>query len=327
MKQEILTMENNDRFCLFPIRYHDMWQQYKNHKNTFWTVEEIDMSIDKKEWKTLSQPEKTFIEAILAFFANSDSIVLENLVTNFCKEVTIPEARCFYSFQAMIENIHSEAYALMIDTFIEDPNHKEQLFKAMETIPCVERKANWALKWINMKKDECDLARRLFAFGIVEGLFFSGSFCAIFWLKEKGKLINSLGKSNEWIARDESLHTDFAILLYKYVQNKLSKEEAHNIMKDAVLIEEQFICESLSVDMIGMSVPLMSQYIRFVADRLMVQFGYDIIYEAKNPFPFMQKISLEGKTNFFEQRVSEYSIANNSSDDNLNFVTVDDEIF
>lgn len=319
MKPEILTTENNERFCLFPIKYHDMWEQYKNHKNTFWSVEEIDMSIDRKEWDTLSENEQIFIENILAFFANSDSIVLENLVTNFCKEITIPEARCFYSFQAMIENIHSEAYALMIDTFVKDEKRKEHLFKAMETIPCVEQKAQWALRWINTKKDEKDLARRLFAFGIVEGLFFSGSFCAIFWLKERGKLINSLGKSNEWIARDEALHTEFAVLLYKYIQNRISEEEAQDIMRDAVRIEIEFICDSLSVGMIGMNKELMSQYIRFVADRLMVQFGYNILYEATNPFPFMQKISLDGKTNFFEQRVSEYCIANSTSEESLEF--------
>ena len=319
INDEILTIENNDRFSLFPIRYPDMWKQYKNHENTFWTVQEIDMSIDRKEWDTLSENERTFIENILAFFANSDSIVLENLVTNFCKEITIPEARCFYGFQAMMENIHSEAYGLMIDTFVKDEKRKNELYRAMETIPCVEQKAQWALDWIYRKKDKKDLARRLFAFGIVEGLFFSGSFCAIFWLKEKGKLINSLGKSNEWIARDEALHTDFAILLYSYIKNRISEEEAIDIMKEAVLIEEQFICHSLSVDMIGMSKEMMSQYIRFVADRLMVQFGYSIIYEAVNPFPFMQKISLDGKTNFFEQRVSEYSIPNTVSDENFNF--------
>ena len=326
VNDEILTIENNDRFSLFPIRYPDMWKQYKNHENTFWTVQEIDMSIDRKEWDTLSENERTFIENILAFFANSDSIVLENLVTNFCKEITIPEARCFYGFQAMMENIHSEAYGLMIDTFVKDEKRKNELYRAMETIPCVEQKAQWALDWIYRKKDKKDLARRLFAFGIVEGLFFSGSFCAIFWLKEKGKLINSLGKSNEWIARDEALHTDFAILLYSYIKNKISEEEAIDIMKEAVLIEEQFICHSLSVDMIGMSKEMMSQYIRFVADRLMVQFGYSIIYEAVNPFPFMQKISLDGKTNFFEQRVSEYSIPNSISEDNFNFNNFD-EIF
>lgn len=323
---EILTLETNDRYCLFPIKYQDMWEQYKNHKNSFWTVEEIDMSLDKKEWDTLTDAEKQFIEHILAFFANSDSIVLENLVTNFCKEVTIPEARCFYSFQAMMENIHSEAYALMIDTFIDNQEHKMKLFRAMETIPCVEKKAKWALQWINNEK--CSLARRLFAFGIVEGLFFSGSFCAIFWLKEKGKLINSLGKSNEWIARDEALHTEFAILLYSYIVNKMDEQEATSMMRDAVEIETEFICQSLPVDMIGMDKNLMRQYIHFVADRLLVQFGYSKIYNETCPFPFMQKISLEGKTNFFEQRVSEYSQAKlGESNSMFEFENLDDEVF
>lgn len=328
MKPEILTRENNERFSLFPIKYKDIWKQYKDHANSMWTVEEIDMSVDKKEWDTLTSEEKLFIENILAFFANSDGIVLENLVTNFCQEITIPEVRCFYGFQAMIENIHSEAYGLMIETFVQDNNRKDELYRAIETIPCVEQKAQWAIRWINQKKDGYDLARRLFAFGIVEGLFFSGSFCAIFWLKEKGKLINSLGKSNEWIARDEALHTSFAILLYKnYIVNKISEEEAHDIMKEAVLIEQEFICESLSVDLIGMNKKMMSEYIKFVADRLLVQFGYSILYESKNPFPFMQKLSLQGKTNFFEQRVSEYCIPENVADDDLEFSNFDNDIF
>ena len=323
---EILTLETNDRYCLFPIKYHDMWEHYKTHKNSFWTVEEIDMSIDKKEWDTLCDTERKFIEHILAFFANSDSIVLENLVTNFCKEVTIPEARCFYAFQAMMENIHSEAYALMIDTFIDDQVHKMKLFRAMETIPCVEKKAKWALQWIN--DENCSLARRLMAFGIVEGLFFSGSFCAIFWLKEKGKLINSLGKSNEWISRDEALHTEFAILLYGYVVQKMDEEEAIAMMKDAVAIETEFICESLPVSMIGMDKTLMKQYIHFVADKLLVKFGYSKVYDESCPFPFMQKISLDGKTNFFEARVSEYSQATlGESKSMFELDNLEDEVF
>ena len=324
MTNQELTKQDNERFFLFPIRYHDMWKLYKKHQQTIWTTEEIDMSIDRKEWEKLDPVEKKFIENILGFFANSDTIVLENLVTNFCKEITIPEARCFYGIQAAMENVHSETYALMIDTFVQDETRKLELFHAMETIPCVEKKANWALKWITSNKDDHDLARRLFGFGIVEGLFFSGSFCAIFWLKEKGKLINSLGKSNEWIARDEALHTDFAILLYKYVDNKVAVEEAKQIMRDAVSIEEEFICQSIPVKMIGMDQDLMCEYIRFVADRLMVQFGYPVLYEAKNPFAFMQKISLDGKTNFFEQRVSEYSIANTVSEENLEFSNFSD---
>lgn len=311
---ELLTAESNERFYLFPIKYHDMWEMYKKHKNAFWTAEEIDMSVDKKEWQTLSPEEQHFIENILAFFANSDTIVLENLITNFSKEVTIPEARCFYGFQGMMENIHSETYNLMIETFVEDSEKKNFLQKGMETIPCVKKKADWALKWI---QDDSNIAKRLFAFGIVEGLFFSGSFCAIFWLKEKGKLVNSLGKSNEWISRDESLHTEFAVLLYKYVSNRVSEAEARDIMKNAVEIEEEFICSSISVDMIGMNCTLMRQYIKYVADRLMNQFGYSKIYNESNPFPFMQKISLDGKTNFFEQRVSEYNLAQSCTNESL----------
>lgn len=325
-KPEILTKSDNNRFFLFPIQYHDMWSHYKNHQATNWTVEEIDMSIDRKQWHTLTSLEKKFVENILAFFANSDSIVLENLVTNFCSQICIPEARCFYAFQAMNEVTHSETYNMMIDTFIEDEERKNELYRAMETIPCVERKASWALKWIENKQDHCDLARKLFAFGIVEGLFFSGSFCAIFYLKEQGKLIHSLGKSNEWICRDETAHTSFAILLYTYIQNRLSKEEAEDIMREAVDIETEFVCDSIPVSMIGMSKEMMCEYIRFVADRLMVQFGYHILYEAKNPFPFMQKISLDGKTNFFEARVSEYQIVK-SVKDNLEFSNFENDIF
>lgn len=326
MTEEYLTSKNNDRLQLFPIKHEDMWEQYKKHEQSIWTVEEIDMTQDKKEWETLSDNEKQFIENILAFFASSDSIVLENLVSNFCQEITCPEARCFYGVQAFIENVHSEAYALMIETFVDDSVRKDQLFRAIDTIPCVEKKGQWALQWISKKEDKCDLARRLFAFGIVEGMFFSGSFCAIYWLKQKGKLINSLGKSNEWIARDEGLHLNFAILLYTYIQNRLDKEEAENIMREAVEIEEEFICDSIPVDMIGMSKDLMCQYIRFVADRIMVQFGYDILFECKNPFPFMQQISLDGKTNFFEARVSEYQIPNRCEND-LCFNVNENEIF
>jgi ribonucleoside-diphosphate reductase beta chain len=311
---ELLTTESKERFNLFPIKYHDMWEMYKRHEAAMWTAEEIDMAADKKEWQSLDKPTRLFIENILAFFASSDSIVLENLIVNFSQEIQIPEARCFYGFQGMIENIHNEVYNLMIDVFIEDHKRKDELFKGMDTIPCVKRKAEWALHWIGAN---APLAKRLFAFGIVEGLMFSGSFCAVFWLKEKGKLVNSLGKSNEWISRDESLHTEFAVLLYKYIENRISEEEARSIMEEAVSIEEEFICESISVDMIGMSCELMRQYIRYVADRLMVQFGYEKIYFESNPFPFMQKISLEGKTNYFEQRVSEYNLASSCNGESL----------
>ena len=305
--EPILTDDPN-RYCLFPIKYPDIWKAYKDHKNAFWTAEEIDFSADKNDWNTkLSNDEKYFVEHILAFFAGSDGIVLENLVENFCREVTVPEVRCFYAFQAAMENVHSETYSMMIDTFISNPDRKRELFRAIETIPCITKKAEWALRWINNKSNS--FAKRLFAFGIVEGLFFSGSFCAIFWLKERGLMTCSLGKSNEWIARDEGLHTDFAALLYKYVANKISMQEAHAIMHEAVLIEEEFICISLPVRLIGMNNDLMRQYIRFVADRLLSQFGYTKLYYVSNPFSFMEKISMDGKTNFFEQRVSEYSHA------------------
>jgi ribonucleoside-diphosphate reductase subunit M2 len=305
---EILLCDDPNRFCLYPIRFHDIWNAYKNHKSAFWTAEEIDFSADINDWENkLTHDERYFIEHILAFFAGSDGIVLENLVKNFCNDVKIPEARCFYAFQAMIENIHSEVYSLMIDSFVKDQERKKQLFEAITRIPCVEKKAQWALFWINNEKTS--FAQRLFAFGIVEGLFFCGSFCAIFWLKERGLMTQALGKSNEWISRDESLHTEFAILLYKYVKNKLNQTEAHKMMIQAVSIEEEFICESLPVRLIGMDQNLMKKYIRFCADRLLYQFGYKKLYNEENPFPFMDRISMDGKTNFFEQRVTEYSMA------------------
>jgi len=480
MVEEILLRDDPNRFCLFPIKYHDIWGAYKKHKNAFWTAEEIDFSADKNDWEKLTADEKYFIEHILAFFAGSDGIVLENLVKNFCTEITLPEARCFYGFQAMMENIHccsgdtetltdkgwfqlqdlqdqevnvwngdeftpatvrftgnqklyriflsnsvyldatpdhtwyllvdgkemkvkttqlmkgdhiypyslpktkgrasqnktvntmhltntqsiyvtqivrlkddeyptycfhepkrnrgvfngiltgqSEVYSLMIDTYVKDPQRKKLLFEATTHIPCVKKKADWALHWIHDENMRGNFAKRLFAFGIVEGLFFSGSFCAIFWLKERGLMIHSLGKSNEWIARDEGLHTDFAILLYKYIANKLSEDEVHLMMKDAVAIEEEFICVSLSVSLIGMNSELMRQYIRFVADRLLVLFGYSKLYNVSNPFPFMEKISLDGKTNFFEQRVSEYSVAEMNTPDTKLFdlKNLDDDDF
>jgi len=308
---EPLLQEDKNRYSLYPIKYHDIWKAYKDHKNSFWTAEEIDFQADKSDWEKLNTDERYFIENILAFFAGSDGIVLENLVQNFCQEISIPEVRCFYGFQAMMENIHSEVYSLMIDTYVSDPQRKKLLFEAIERIPCIERKAKWALQWIK-SNDIQHFGKRLFAFGIVEGLFFSGSFCAIFWLKEKGIMTKALGKSNEWIARDESLHTQFAVLLYKYVNNKISELEAHQIMCQAVQIEEEFICESLPVRLIGMNQDFMKQYIRYCADRLLQQFGYSKLYFDTNPFPFMEKISMEGKTNFFEQRVTEYSLANTS---------------
>lgn len=320
--QEYLTSENNERYCLFPIKHENIWKAYKNHFNCIWSSEEIDFSIDKNQWESLPENTKYFIENILAFFANSDSIVLENLVTNLCASIQIPEARCFYALQAAMENIHSEVYCQLIDNFISNENKKQKLFKAMETIPCVKKKSDWALKWIHHKdSDGKSLARKMFAFACVEGLFFSGSFCSIFWLKEQGVLLNSLCKANEWINRDEGLHTDFAILMYTYINNKLDEEEAHAIMKDAVEIEQEFICESLPVDLIGMKKKDMKEYIQFVADRLLTSFNYSKLYDSKNTFHFMQKMNLDGKTNFFEARVSEYSIAQTDKMDSFSCLT------
>lgn len=301
--KDILT-EDDQRYCLYPIQYPEIWEAYRKHKQMFWTAEEIDFSADKKDWEKLNPDERYFIENILAFFAGSDGIVLENLVSNFCTEVQVPEARCFYAFQAMIENIHSEVYSLMIDTYITDHEKKHRLFKGVTEISCVQKKADWALRWISSYRP---FAVRLFAFAIVEGLFFSGSFCSIFWLKERGLMLNALCKSNEWIARDEGLHTNFAILLYKYIHQRLDPEEAVQIMREAVEIETEFVTESLPVRLIGMNHELMSRYIRSVADHILSEFQLPRIYHEKNPFPFMEASSLDAKGNFFEVRVSEYT--------------------
>ena len=305
---ELLLKENLNRFTLFPIQYNDIWKAYKKQQQAQWTAEEIDYSADLNDWKTLSDDEKYFIENILAFFAGSDGIVLENLIENFSKEIQIPEVRSAYSFQAYIENVHSEVYSLLIDTYITDPIRKRECFNAIETIPAVKLKADWAIKWISSDKS---FAHRLVAFAVVEGIFFSGSFCAIFWLKSRGKMVKTLGKSNELIARDEGMHTDFAVLLYHKLENKLSEEEIYEIVKEAVNIEKKFICESLRCRLIGMNDDLMSQYIEFVADRLVTQLGYKKIYNKECPFSFMNMMNLDGKTNFFEQRVTEYNIGNN----------------
>ena len=304
---ELLTQENPGRFVLFPICYKDIWDKYKDHMSVFWTAQEIDLSKDRKDWNNLTNNEKYFIKNILAFFAGSDGIVLENLGSRFMSEIQIPEAKCFYGFQIAMENIHSETYSLLIDTYIQDDQEKDRLFNAIETIPCVKRKAEWALKWINDK--DSSFATRLIAFAIVEGVFFSGSFCSIFWLKKRG-LMPGLTFSNELISRDEGLHTDFAVLLYtKYIKNKLSEEKVHEIVSEAVSIEKEFITESLPCNLIGMNSELMKQYIEFVADRLLSQLSHNKLYNTKNPFDFMEMISLRGKTNFFEKRVSEYSMA------------------
>lgn len=298
---EVLLEENKDRFVLLPIKYPKIWEMYKKAEASFWTAEEIDLSHDQKDWEKMNDGERHFISHVLAFFAASDGIVNENLAVNFMKEVQLPEARCFYGFQIMIENIHSETYSLLIDTYIKDPAEKHRLFHAIETVPCVKRKAEWALRWIG----NGSFAERLIAFAAVEGIFFSGSFCSIFWLKKRG-LMPGLTFSNELISRDEGLHCDFACLLYSMLETKLSREQVTSVITDAVAIEQEFVTDALPVSLIGMNAKMMSQYIEFVADRLLVSLGYPKVYNSQNPFDFMEMISLQGKTNFFEKRVAEY---------------------
>jgi ribonucleoside-diphosphate reductase beta chain len=301
---EPLLRENKDRFVILPINYPAVWEMYKKHEASFWTAEEIDLSGDLKDWAALNDGERHFISHVLAFFAASDGIVNENLAVNFMSEVQLPEARCFYGFQIMMENIHSETYALLIDTYVKDTAEKHKLFHAIETVPAVKQKAEWALRWI----ENGTFAERLVAFAAVEGIFFSGSFCSIFWLKKRG-LMPGLTFSNELISRDEGLHCEFACLLYGMLENKLSQEQVHTIIKDAVAIEKQFITEALPVDLIGMNARLMQQYIEFVADRWISELGYAKVYHTSNPFDFMEMISLQGKTNFFEKRVGDYQKA------------------
>lgn len=323
-ENEPITIEDNSRFCLFPIKYNDLYNAYETHRNCFWTAQEVDFVKDKEQYKLLTENEQRFIESILAFFANSDGIVLENLFTNLTTKISVPEARQFYAMQTLSEAIHQETYSKLIDTFISCPKRKQELFTAIDTIPVVKKKSQWALDKIHQKKDHCDLSRLLFSFGIVEGLFFSSSFASIFWLKERNLLVHSLGLSNQWISRDESFHTDFAALLHTYVKNKISEEEAIEIMKDAVKIEIEFITESIKCDMIGMKKKEMATYICYVADRLMVSFGYNVIYEASNPYPFISKVSLDGKTNFFEAKVTEYALPSQVSSEtnfDVNFDT------
>ena len=302
MQHEPILAENKDRFVLFPIQHKEIWQMYKKAEASFWTAEEIDLSTDIRDWeKKLNKDEKHFIKHVLAFFAASDGIVNENLAVNFLNEVQYPEARCFYGFQIMIENIHSETYSLLIDTYINDSDEKDNLFHAFETIPCVTKKGEWALNWIS----KGSFAERLIAFAAVEGIFFSGSFCSIFWLKKRG-LMPGLSFANELISRDEGLHCDFACLLYSQLNHKLPDETVKQIISNAVSIEKEFVLDALPVKLIGMNGDLMCQYIEFVADRLLNALGYSKIYHAQNPFDFMELISLQGKTNFFEKRVSEY---------------------
>ena len=316
MITEPLLQDNKDRFVIFPIQHNDIWQFYKNAEASFWTAEEVDLSPDLHDWQNkLNDNERFFISRVLAFFAASDGIVNENLAINFLQEVQYPEARCFYGFQIMIENIHSEMYSLLIDTYVKDPAEKDYLLRAIETIPCVTKKAKWALRWIT----KGSFAERLIAFAAVEGIFFSGSFCSIFWLKKRG-LMPGLTFSSELISRDEGLHCDFACLLYvNHLQNKLSEETIREIIVDAVAIEKEFVTDALPVKLIGMNAELMCQYIEFVADRLLVALGCNKVWNATNPFDFMELISLQGKTNFFERRVGEYQktgVAQTNSEQN-----------
>jgi len=304
-KSDPLLMDNPRRWVMFPIQYPEVWEMYKKHEASFWTAEEIDLSQDNKDWDKLTDSEQHFIKHVLAFFAASDGIVLENLAGQFSTEVQIPEARAFYGFQMAMENIHSETYSLLIEQYIKEPDEKERIFNAINTMPAVRDKAQWAIQW--MQHDN-SFAERVLAFAAVEGILFSGSFCAIYWLKKRG-LMPGLTFSNELISRDEGLHTEFACMLYRMLQNPLPDEVVHGIIRGAVAAERQFICDALSCDLIGMNNELMTRYIEFVADRLLTAIGHPKIYGASNPFDWMELISLQGKTNFFEKRVGEYQKA------------------
>jgi len=311
---EPLLNEDASRYVMFPIQDQSIWQMYKKQVDCFWRAEEIDLSKDLVHWEALDEKEKYFISMILAFFAASDGIVLENLAMRFMGEVQLSEARAFYGFQIAMENIHSETYSLLIDTYIKDRAEKQMLFKAIDNFPCIKKKADWAIKWIQDKRSS--FATRLIAFACIEGIFFSGAFCSIFWLKKRG-IMPGLTFSNELISRDEALHTEFAILLYSKLNKKINKSKVLEIIKDAVEIEKEFICDALPCRLIGMNSDLMCQYIEFVADRLSLQLGYDKIYNTGNPFDFMEMISIEGKTNFFEKRVAEYALADKTKDDDI----------
>merc|ERR1719207_112404 len=302
---EPILRDNPDRWVMFPIKYHEVWEMYKKQEASFWTAEEIDLSQDMRDWEKLSEQEKHFIKHVLAFFAASDGIVLENLAANFSCQVQIPEARAFYGFQIAMENIHSETYSLLIEQYIRDSAEKESLLQGIHTLPAVRAKAGWAVQWMN---DENSFAERIIAFAAVEGILFSGSFCAIYWLKKRG-LMPGLTFSNELISRDEGLHADFACLIYGMLQHKLPEDVVHDIVRGAVEVERRFICEALSCDLIGMNSDLMARYIEFVADRLLTALGHSKLYGASNPFDWMELISLQGKTNFFEKRVGEYQKA------------------
>jgi ribonucleoside-diphosphate reductase beta chain len=319
MNEEQILKENPNRFVIFPLKYNNIWEMYKTAEHSFWTAEEIDLSQDLTDWnEKLNNDEKHYIKNVLAFFAASDGIVNENLAENFISEVQYPEAKFFYGFQIMMENIHSETYSLLIDTYIKDSAERDHLFNAIETVPSVKKKADWALKWI----ESDSFAERLIAFAAVEGIFFSGSFCSIFWLKKRG-LMPGLTFSNELISRDEGLHCQFATLLHnKYIQNKVSEEKIKEIITEAVEIEKEFVSESLPVSLIGMNANLMKQYIEYVADYWLVELGCSRVYGVENPFDFMDMISLQGKTNFFEKRIAEYQKV---SDKNIDFDNLDED--
>ena len=310
---EPLLNPDDNRFVMFPIKYEDIWQMYKKQVDCFWRTEEIDLTKDLAHWDTLTQEEKFFLSMILAFFAASDGIVLENLGLRFMNDVQISEARAFYGFQIAMENIHSQTYSLLIETYIKNIEEKDKLFRALDNFNCIKKKGDWAQKWI--KDNRSGFATRLIAFACVEGIFFSGAFCSIYWMKKRG-LMPGLTFSNELISRDEALHCEFAVLLYSKLVNKVKKSRVHEIIKEAVEIENEFICEALPCRLIGMNSQLMTQYIQFCADRLCVQLGYDKIYNVGNPFDFMELISLEGKVNFFERYNDSYALATKTKDDN-----------
>jgi len=309
MSREPLLAQNDNRFVMFPIEHDDIWQMYQKQVDCFWRPEEIDLSKDLSDWNALNKDEQYFISMILAFFAASDGIVLENLAQRFMSEVQVSEARAFYGFQIAMENIHSHTYSNLIETYIKDTDAKSKLFNAIQHFPCIKRKSDWAQKWIHDNRSS--FGTRLIAFACVEGIFFSGAFCSIFWLKKRG-LMPGLTFSNELISRDEALHCEFAILLYSKLLKKVDKARVQEIIKEAVEIESEFICEALPCRLIGMNSQMMTQYIQFVADRLLVQLGYKKVYNVGNPFAWMEMISLEGKTNMFERKISDYSLANKS---------------
>jgi len=304
---EPLLAPDDNRFVMFPIKYQDIWEMYKKQVDCFWRAEEIDLTKDLGNWESLNADEKFFVSMILAFFAASDGIVLENLASRFMNDVQVSEARAFYGFQIAMENIHSQTYSLLIETYIKDNEEKHRLFNAIENFPCIKKKSDWAQKWI--RDNRSSFATRLIAFACVEGIFFSGAFCSIYWLKKRG-LMPGLTFSNELISRDEALHCEFAVLLYSKLLKKVDKNRVYEIIKEAVELETEFICDALPCRLIGMNSDLMTQYIQFVADRLCVQLGYKKIYNVENCFPWMELISLESKTNFFEKRSDAYALAN-----------------